>query len=79
MSVQERQQKMVDHFKKFHGMDHDSAVEAMKIFEMGYESGERQGRADAQRFFRLSLGVEEPTPAEEAYWNNPVPLKERGR
>lgn len=72
-----RQQEMVDHFKKVRGMGHAEAVTAMEIFEMGFDTGRKQGQSEAQRFFRLTLGLEKPTAAEEAYWTHPVPLKER--
>jgi len=74
----DRQQKIVDHFKKHYGADHEEAKRLMGIFEMGFDTGQDQGRADAQRFFRLALGVETPTPSEAARWMNPVPLKDRG-
>ena len=42
-----------------------------------YDWGRKEGQKEAQRFFRLSLGIEEPEPKESAYWQNPVPLKEK--
>lgn len=71
------QYKMHKHFMEVRGYNHEEAKTALEIFMMGYETGEKHGQAAAQRFLRLSLGMEEPTPSEEAYWNNPVPLKER--
>lgn len=40
-----------------------------------YDLGVKAGKAQAQRFLRLALGLEKPTHSEAAYWNNPVPLK----
>jgi len=49
----------------------------LRYARVSWEAGEQNGRAEAQRFFRLILGVEEPTRRESAHWNNPVPLKPR--
>lgn len=81
-SAHERRQAMVDHFKTRIGSDgkelsSEKALELMEIFEMGYDTGLRHGQADAQRAFRLALGVELPTSFERAYWNLPVPLAEK--
>lgn len=43
-------------------------------FLHGYDCGRADDRAEAQRFFRLTLGLEKPTIEEDALWNNPVPL-----
>lgn len=47
----------------------------LEMFEAGESSGRDLGRAEAQRFFRLALGVDSPSAEESALWNNPVPLK----
>jgi hypothetical protein len=54
------------------------AREVLRYMRLGYDIGRKDGQAEAQRFFRLALGVEEPNPGEAAFWNNPVPLKEVG-
>lgn len=58
--------------------DSTQAVELAKfiLLHMGvaHEAGIKRGRRQAQRFFRLCMGVEKPTLSEAATWNNPVPL-----
>lgn len=51
------------------------ARHTLRHMRTGYEEGEKRGREDVQRFFRLALGVEEPTREERAEWGNPAPLK----
>lgn len=46
----------------------------LKTMNHVYHVGEKNGRAQAQRFYRLALGVEQPTDEEAALWDNPVPL-----
>lgn len=46
-----------------------------EMYEMGRQAGVIEGRAEAQRFFRLAIGDAVPTDSEAALWNNPVPLK----
>lgn len=53
----------------------EEATIRVTMYRAGQRAGVRQGRAEAQRFLRLALGVEDPTEEEEAMWNNPVPLK----
>ena len=59
--------------------DEREATIRLDSYENGRRSGVEQGRAEAQRFFRLALGVEEPSLSESAYWNNPVPLRRKTR
>lgn len=49
----------------------------MESYDAGFEVGRKTGQAEAQRFLRLSLGLEEPDEQERAYWSNPIPLKEK--
>jgi len=56
----------------------EEAVIRLDMYESGFQDGREKGQSEAQRFFRLSLGIEEPDLDEEVYWNNPVPLKTGG-
>jgi flagellar biosynthesis/type III secretory pathway protein FliH len=50
------------------------AIIRLDMYEQGFQAGKKEGQSEAQRFFRLSLGIEKPSFSEKAYWNNPVPL-----
>lgn len=52
------------------------AIANFTLIRMGWASdaGIKHGQAEAQRFFRLALGVEAPAERERVYWQNPVPL-----
>lgn len=58
--------------------DEEVAIKIAKFtlnhIRWAYEAGEKEGQAQAQRFFRLAFGVETPTSREAVMWNNPVPL-----
>lgn len=56
-------------------VDETIATKMLEFAANSYDSGREEGRKEAQRFFRLALGVEVPDPNEAALWNNPVPLK----
>jgi hypothetical protein len=58
------------------GFGEETARSYLSILQQGYDIGLKDGRQEVQRFFRLALGVDEPTTDERAYWNNPVPLKD---
>lgn len=60
---------------KIYGISEAEARIRLEAIQIGYDSGVKAGRAEAQRFFRLALGVEVPEPHESALWNNPVPLR----
>lgn len=51
------------------------AAFALQHYEWGRQAGQKQGQGEAQRFFRMALGLEAPAgPGEFVHWNNPVPL-----
>ena len=54
----------------------EEAIIRLDMYDTGFQRGRKEGQAEAQRFFRLALGVEEPDYDERALWNNPVPLME---
>lgn len=57
-------------------MTEDEARSYLTTAEIYYDMGREDGQAEAQRFFRLALGIEIPDVDERAYWNAPVPLME---
>lgn len=65
-------------FMNLFGLTEEEARDRLRHMQHGYDIGRKVGRAEAQRFFRLALGVELPDAGERAMWNNPVPLREEG-
>lgn len=58
------------------GLDEEMSKFCLHLMRDAFNVGHRVGQAEAQRFFRLALGVDVPEVDERALWNNPVPLKE---
>ena len=65
-------------FMDIYEVDKDTARIMCEAADAAFQAGVNTGRAEAQRFFRLALGVEVPTFNEKATWNNPVPLRRDG-
>ena len=66
----------IERVSESYKVDKDTAVYLIESYDAGIEAGRKKGQAEAQRFFRLALGMESPTTQEKVYWNQPVPLKE---
>lgn len=63
-------------FMNLFGLTEEEARDRLRHMQHGYDIGRKAGQAEAQRFFRLALGVELPDMSERALWNNPVPLRQ---
>lgn len=62
-------------FMDIYPCSQEEAQIRLDIYDAGLHKGETLGRQAAQRFMRLALGIEEPSPTEKALWDNPIPLK----
>ncbi len=47
---------------------------AARQYVNGWDAGREAGRAEAQKFLRLMLGIDLPDMDERAYWMCPFPL-----
>ena len=65
----------VESVMKGYGIGKEVATKIVDSYDIGFEDGVKQGQEEAQRFFRLALGIDVPTTQERAFWNNRVPLK----
>lgn len=65
----------VEQFMEVYDCTQETAEKLAEVSDASFELGRKVGQREAQRFLRLTLGLEPPTADERAYWNNPVPLQ----
>lgn len=69
----------VEELMQIYNCSEAEATIRLDMYQAGHRRGKKEGRAEAQRFYQLALGLVEPTMEESALWNNPVPLMSEGK